>query len=74
MFSPYLNHDTRSTELARIRKEFVGRKLGDLPTPAAIVDRNIVASHCEKMLIACRELGLGFRAHIKTHKVRTGEI
>ena len=47
----------------------VGKKLSELPTPIALVDRHVVALNCKKMLDACRDLNLLFRSHIKSHKV-----
>jgi D-serine deaminase-like pyridoxal phosphate-dependent protein len=42
-----------------------------ITTPAAILDRAIVTRNSHAMLNACHELGVGFRAHVKSHKVRT---
>ena len=53
-----------------LRKEFVGKTLWDVPTPAAVLDRNVIRRNCRQMLDACQALGLSFRAHVKTHKVR----
>lgn len=49
---------------------FVGKKLSDVPTPAAILDRAIVRRNCNQMLDACNTLQVGFRPHIKTTKVQ----
>lgn len=73
MFASYLDQSARSAEVARAHQKFVRCKIHELPTPAAIVDRHVVSSHCDQMLAACRGLGLDFRAHIKTHKVGTRE-
>ena len=48
---------------------FVGQKLRDVPAPAAILDRAVVRRNCDRMLGACRDLKVSFRAHTKTHKV-----
>lgn len=48
---------------------FVGKKLNDVPTPAAVLDRAVMGRNCEQMLKACKALKVGFRPHVKTHKV-----
>ena len=53
-----------------LRKEFVGKTLWDVRTPAAVLDRNIIQRNCRQMLDSCKALDLSFRAHVKTHKVR----
>jgi len=50
-------------------EKYVGKSLKDVETPAAIIDLSIVKRNCQKMLDAVNELGFGWRAHIKTHKV-----
>lgn len=50
-------------------KAFTGVFVGDLPTPAAVVDRTLMGRNCDAMLHVCKELGVGFRAHVKSHKV-----
>ncbi len=50
--------------------EFVGKRLQDVPTPAAVVDRAVVRRNCDSMLRACEALQLDFRPHVKTHKVK----
>lgn len=52
-----------------LRDFYVGKDIDDVPKPAAVLDRAIVRRHCEKMIQATRALNVGFRAHIKTHKV-----
>lgn len=52
-----------------LRHTFVGQKLRDVPVPAAIIDRAVVKRNCDRMLGACKDLKVGFRAHTKTHKV-----
>ncbi|KAH7137956.1 putative serine dehydratase domain-containing protein [Dendryphion nanum] len=47
---------------------FIGQPLSSLPTPAAIIDRAVVKRNCKAMLEACKGLGVGFRAHVKSHK------
>lgn len=52
-----------------LRERFVGKSLKDLETPAAVIDLSITQRNCQKLLEAMEELGFGWRAHIKTHKV-----
>ena len=53
-----------------LQLQYVGKTLNELLTPAAILDRSIVKRNCDAMLDVCKELGVGFRAHVKSHKVR----
>jgi hypothetical protein len=48
---------------------FLGRKLADVQAPAVVLDAAVVRRNCKLMLDTARELGVGFRAHVKTHKV-----
>jgi len=41
----------------------------NVSTPAFLVDRNVVARNCARMLEKARASGVGFRPHVKTHKV-----
>ena len=59
---------------AQLQAQFVGRDLGDVPTPAAVLDRAIVQRNCIQMLEACKALGVRFRPHVKTHKVKASFI
>ena len=52
---------------ASMQDAFVGMHLNDVPTPAAVLDRAILRRNCAQMLEACEELGVKFRAHVKTH-------
>ncbi|UPX19235.1 D-serine ammonia-lyase [Ascochyta rabiei] len=56
------------SDLASLRAQFVGRKLTELPSPSIILDRSLVEKNCAAMLQICSRLGLGFRAHVKSHK------
>ncbi|KAH8893035.1 hypothetical protein GQ53DRAFT_840756 [Thozetella sp. PMI_491] len=47
---------------------YVGKSIRDVPTPAAIMNVAAAKANCERMLNACDSLGLGWRAHVKTHK------
>ncbi|MCJ1351353.1 MAG: hypothetical protein MMC33_001337 [Icmadophila ericetorum] len=54
--------------LEELKKFYVGKRLGDVPTPAAIVDQAVVERNCSQMLEACQVAGVLFRPHVKTHK------
>lgn len=54
---------------SRLRDRFLGKHIEDLPTPAAILDDRVLRRNCELMLQATQALGIGFRPHVKTHKV-----
>lgn len=56
------------SDLCSLKEQFVGKKLTDLPTPSIILDRSLVKKNCAAMLQVCKELDVGFRAHIKSHK------
>lgn len=51
-----------------LQLQYVGKHLNDVLTPAAIIDRTIVKRNCDAMLGVCKELDVGFRAHVKSHK------
>ncbi|KAI9864951.1 MAG: hypothetical protein M1830_006071, partial [Pleopsidium flavum] len=57
---------------AALKNQYVGRKLSDIPTPAAVIDRAVARKNCDQMLKATRTLGVGFRPHVKTHKLLYG--
>jgi D-serine deaminase-like pyridoxal phosphate-dependent protein len=42
--------------------------LEDLPTPALLVDEDVVRRNCEKMLSKAAAAGVNLRPHMKTHK------
>lgn len=50
-------------------KEFVGKSIAEVPTPAAVMNVAAARRNCERMLEAAKKLDLGWRAHVKTHKV-----
>jgi len=52
-----------------VQGAFIGKEIGSLPKPAAILDITKAARHCKDMLDAVKWLGVDFRAHVKTHKV-----
>lgn len=52
-----------------LQARFVGKSLHDVGTPAVVLDLAKIEANCNLMLEAVEKLGLGWRAHIKTHKV-----
>ncbi|KAE8422754.1 putative serine dehydratase domain-containing protein [Aspergillus pseudocaelatus] len=55
-----------------LREFYVGKDMGDVPKPALVLDAGIIRRHCRTMIRTVKELGVGFRAHVKSHK--TAEI
>ena len=53
---------------AALKLQYVGKHLQDVPAPALIIDEAVVRRNCRLMLEAVQQLGVGFRAHVKTHK------
>lgn len=49
--------------------KYAGKKLADLPVPAVVLDRAKLRKNCNAMLEVCETLGVGFRGHVKSHKV-----
>lgn len=43
-------------------------RVADLPTPAAVVDLDVVERNCERMASRAHDLGVALRPHVKTHK------
>ncbi|KAF2010198.1 hypothetical protein BU24DRAFT_444790 [Aaosphaeria arxii CBS 175.79] len=59
----------RQTPSASDLKDFyVGKTLHDVPKPAVTLDISKARRHCDSMLSATKAMGVGFRAHVKTHK------
>lgn len=59
-----------SVTKAELRQQFVGKQISEVQAPAAIIDAAVVRRNCKLMLETAEKLGVGFRAHVKTHKVR----
>lgn len=57
----------------KLKEDFLGKSLHLVPTPAAVIDRQVVKRNCEQMHHAIRQLNLSLRPHVKTHKVRGQE-
>ena len=59
-------YPTPSPEL--LKTVFLDKDIRDVDGPAPILDRAAVKHNCRTMLETAKKLGLGFRAHVKTHK------
>jgi len=59
---------------AALKLQFLSKHLRDVPAPAVVIDAAVVRRNCKYMLDTAHELGLRFRAHVKTHKVRSPTI
>lgn len=57
--------------LSSVKEYYIGKSLRDVPAPAVIIDKNVVEKNCNIQLNAAKSLDLSFRAHVKTHKVKT---
>jgi len=57
-----------------LKQFYIGKDIGDIPKPAVVLDVAIIKKHCERMLQTIRTLNVGFRAHVKTHKVISPEL
>ena len=53
-----------------LRAFYVGKNISEVPKPAIVLDSAVVTRHCKAVQNAVKALGVGFRAHVKTHKVR----
>lgn len=67
--TPY--HISGKPEKQDLVDEYKGKNLDALRTPALIIDRAVFARNCAKMHEHAKALGARFRAHVKSHKVRT---
>ena len=63
-------HNYPLSPLDTLKQQFLGAHLADLPTPSLILDRALLRKNCTAMLDVCEQLGVGFRAHVKSHKTR----
>lgn len=51
---------------AALVEEFQGRKLGELRTPALVLNRSAFEENCARVAQAVEALGLEFRMHVKS--------
>ncbi|CAN6618546.1 D-serine dehydratase [Trichomonascus vanleenenianus] len=61
-----------TADVNALKKEYVGKTLAEIPTPAFIVDRAVMKKNCDTMLARAKKLKAQFRAHVKTHKCDEG--
>lgn len=54
---------------AALQERFVGKTLQEVPTPSIVLDLAKLEVNCQRMIDAADKNGIGWRAHIKTHKV-----
>lgn len=54
---------------AALQERFVGKTLHEVPTPSIVLDIAKLEVNCQRMIDAADKNGIGWRAHIKTHKV-----
>lgn len=52
-----------------LQERFVGKTLNEVPTPSIVLDLAKLEVNCQRMIDAADKNGIGWRAHIKTHKV-----
>lgn len=52
-----------------LKERFLGKTLQEVPTPSIILDLAKLEVNCQRMMDTAEKNGLGWRAHIKTHKV-----
>ncbi|KAK2598535.1 hypothetical protein N8I77_011942 [Diaporthe amygdali] len=53
-----------------LQERFVGKTLHEVPTPSIILDLAKLEVNCQRMIDAADKNGIGWRAHIKTHKTK----
>lgn len=52
-----------------LQERLVGKTLHEVPTPSIVLDLAKLEVNCQRMIDAADKNGIGWRAHIKTHKV-----
>ncbi|KAK7739900.1 hypothetical protein SLS53_005493 [Cytospora paraplurivora] len=56
------------TSKAALQERLVGKTLYEVPTPSIVLDLAKLEVNCQRMIDAAEKNGIGWRAHIKTHK------
>lgn len=51
---------------AALLSTFQGKKLSQLRTPAAVVDRTVFQENSERVVREAKNRGMGFRIHVKS--------
>lgn len=52
-------------------QNYINRPISDLPTPAFILSRPVLETNIKRLHADVEQLGIDFRPHVKTLKVRT---
>lgn len=60
---------TSSSATSTLKERLVGKTLHEVPTPSIVLDMAKLEVNCKRMMDAAEKNGIGWRAHIKTHKV-----
>ncbi|KAM0344783.1 hypothetical protein ACHAPU_007158 [Fusarium lateritium] len=58
----------QTPSIQELRDFYVGKSIYHVPKPAVVLDKARIERHCQSMRSAVDTLGVGFRAHVKTHK------
>lgn len=56
----------RTMDKSALTAAFVGKSLGELRTPALVVDRGVYLKNCVRVTERAVERGMQFRAHVKS--------
>jgi len=56
----------RLPDKSELLAAFKGKKLSELRTPAAIVDRSVFTANSERVAKETKARGMGFRVHVKS--------
>lgn len=51
-------------------ESFIGRPIAELPTPALVLSKPVLERNTKILLEDVKKLGISFRPHVKTMKVR----
>ncbi|CAN8101457.1 unnamed protein product [Discula destructiva] len=57
-----------SSSKGSLKERFVGKTLHEVPTPSIVLDLAKLQVNCKRMMDTAEKNGIGWRAHIKTHK------
>ncbi|OGM50558.1 hypothetical protein ABOM_000904 [Aspergillus bombycis] len=57
-----------------LKQFYLHKTLAEIPKPAAVLDLAIIKRHCNSMLQTIQTLGVGFRAHVKSHKSKGHKV
>lgn len=63
-----------SPSASALQLHYIGKSLSEIQPPAAILDLAVIRRNCQHMLETTKKLQVGFRAHVKTHKVSISSL